>query len=218
MERLDYGHSAPILRRRFTLQIATLFSTLIMLVVVVLWMPRSIRYLQGEYWGHQCLNYAATGDVCHESHLMPDGNVWIDQARVPDCWTKFYACIFPYGFRSNGTVFLHKRNLRGGHERLVAIDVVVSDPSATSRGFYFRAKVFDCSSITQGARQVKDMDLATGSSVESYTPYHELRVFSVKADSMDHSHFTITMDLDGARRYEEGWLDDDDTIELVLRD
>ena len=70
MERLDYGHSAPILRRRFTLQIATLVSTLIMLVVVVLWMPRSIRYLQREYWGHQCLNYAATGDVCLQ--ITPD--------------------------------------------------------------------------------------------------------------------------------------------------
>jgi hypothetical protein len=219
MEKLDYGRSAPILRRQSTLKLATLFSGLVTLVVVIMWLPASIRYVQREYWGHQCLNYIPNdGEVCHESHLTSEEELWVDQARVPDCWTKFYSSVSPYGFRSNGTVFLHERRSRSGHERLVAIDVVVSDPHAMSRGFYFRAKIFDCSSITQGARQMKDMDLATGSSVESYTPYHDLRVYSVKADSMDHSHFTICLELDGKTKYEEGWLDDDDTIELVLRD
>src|SRR5207244_12252811 len=101
--------------------------------------------------------------------------------------------------------------------RLVVIDVVVSEPHAMSRGFYFRAHLFDCSSPMQGAKQVADMDLATGSSVESWTPYRELRVFSVKPGPFDQSHFTIEMDLERCRRVEEGWLKDDDTIELILK-
>jgi hypothetical protein len=201
-----------------TLHIATLVSFAILLIVLFLWLPRSIAYVKRSYWSHQCLSYAApANEVCHESHASGDGDVWVDTARVPECWTRFYSNISPYGFRSSGTVFLHKRRSPAGHERLVAIDVVVSEPHAMTRGFYFRARIFDCSSIFSGVTQVADMDLATGKTAETFTPYGDLKVMSVHPDSMDHSHFTIEMDLDGAHRMEEGWLCDNDTIELVLR-
>jgi hypothetical protein len=155
--------------------------------------------------------------VCHESHVNESGDVWVDTARVPECWTNFFATVSPYGFRSNGTALLHMRRSPAGHERLVAIDVVTSEQHAMTRGFYFRARVFDCSRLLRGPHQVADMDLTTGKSVETFTPYRDLRVTSVRADSLDRAHFTIEMDLDGSHRLEEGWLCDNDTIELVLR-
>jgi len=117
---------------------------------------------------------------------------------------------------AKATVFLHRRKLSTTGERLVVIETDAFKAS----GMASRTAGFHCHSIVPGTLTVPWREPRVGGSQELTVRLNMLdrfTVYSGQADPTDESHFTISYTVNGEVGTIDGWLRDDDHIELRPR-
>jgi hypothetical protein len=118
LPKLHYAPQSPADRHRRRLyRLIVILCSLSIVSVAYLWCPVMWSRVQLIYWQHRCL-----------VNEFPPGQPIFDQAanrsNIPVAWSNFYALLSPPGFRSAGTLFLHKRTTADGKSWLIALDLV----------------------------------------------------------------------------------------------
>jgi len=163
----------------------------------------------------QCLRYLGPADAVAKG--------------TPACWSFF----FPVESHSGEAVFfLHERVSPGGRRRLVVVPLELSNlrERAGPRWFFEGTRICACEVVPPwsshpglqrdpsvpntylaGVRFSDEPNLEIGIA-------QSVQVFNGQPDPLDASHFTIRYAVDGKQRFIDGWLQDDDTVRLSLRD
>ena len=135
--------------------------------------------------------------------------------RFPFVWRQF-----PVGQRSNddGIAFLHERQSLGGRRRLVIIGIRVY-------GHNDRHVVALTETVVCPATQNRPPDVARHQiraevlvDFNGFSDEGRLRLYAGQPDPTDASHLTIGYELDGKKGMIDCWLQDDDTVEMKVRD
>jgi hypothetical protein len=136
-------------------------------------------------------------------------------ATWPPCWQELQPNLSVPWFQCDTAIFLHQRISRAGHRRLVAVDfgqgivqaTVVSSP-------LIPWKVPECvwgnySNVGPVAAILGEIDIPSAKNAQSQ--------LAGEADADDAAHFTISFVMDGIPGHIDGWLEDDNTVRLCVR-
>jgi len=177
------------------------------------------------YWQRECMNYTRPANSVLFS---VDGNLRDpDYARDPTepqiyfwlepaCFRKFLAAsrVLPPARQGpgKGTVFLHERTSKSGNRRLVHVEVW-GDVNALWMIPSYEWSVIKPASLFDGAKVVNPnlQRQYSGRFVAATSSFGQF-------DENDSSHFTIGYQIGKRSDIIDGWLLDDDTILLKLRD
>jgi hypothetical protein len=191
---------------------------------VVLWGPHVGRRLVLLSLQRQCLAYEAPADsVVFDSRAtslpqlprsdpdlltLPFGARSAIGRSIP-CWRDYYLKINHAPMRSASTAYLHRARSPAGNERLIAIDLYTGVGGLS----------FNASTLTVGNLG------APPSMLVSFYPrlwleisrQQSIAVFAGQPDPQHADHFTMTAIIDGAPQTIDGWLTDEDHVDLGLR-
>ena len=181
----------------------------------VVWGPVRVAYLQ-----RQALAYHAAGDrAIYQAN--PEDKLSSSRALVfdaPMVWDRYLEAA---GMRTWPVLYLGRRVSPGGHERVVLARVagtysfLSSNVSQPSFHFGILAKTILQGTVTSLPREARPMTVGLGVEVVRGTP---VRMFAGQEDPVDQSHLTIVYDVGGQRGTIDGYLQDDDTVKLSVRD
>jgi hypothetical protein len=138
----------------------------------------------------------------------------------PSQWSNAARSATPSLRVHGATVFMHERTAADGHSRLVVLQY---SPTTLVPAFspYTDLKItlLEASRLhgtlaeiepdAEPPRKLLAHDLNAST--------RDLRIFAGQADGDDRSHFTIEYELNGQRGTLDGWLENDDTINIKLR-
>jgi hypothetical protein len=192
------------------------------LIVTVLagirWYPRAREHALMLWWQRKCMNHPRpvdrvvyTNDASRSDALLRDGGYRVmDGATrstflVPSYWSDLYAHVSPPGLKSQGTVFLGRMTTRSGKVRLVAIDMVLEDP--TRDDVLLIARVIEPGSALRRPRLISTIGgkfLSFGLTDRPVTPG--------QIDPQDPTHLVL---FDGRI---DGWLGEDGGVTFRPRD
>lgn len=219
-------YSPPVRRRRWRRYLLAML--LLAIIGTGVWFRKPIiGRAQLLYWQHQCLTYTrppgvaitdanGNGDLDFEvdSYWMNDGSTKYVYSLVPECWKKLrYGPLATQEMRlgRSGTAFLHERVSPAGHRRLVHVECLMAN--ALTLPEYLRCDV--CTPATPWSALVGPAPHRqyqySGRSVPA-------TLYFGQPDPADASHFTIDFTAEDRRGTIDGWLQDDDTVRLKLRD
>lgn len=141
---------------------------------------------------------------------------------VPPWWHP-PACYRPgalpsLGFspRYDSVAFTHARRFSGEPERLVVVEIASARQGAAGHTVVLTCFVLQPATGQIGSRVTRSA--APHSSVDfNLAAGRRLRAFAGQADPDDTSHFTIKVEIDGARRTIDGWLLRDGHSQLTDR-
>jgi hypothetical protein len=212
---LVYSPPLPWRRRRRVRWLATLALGALIASTGPLWVPPLAGRTLMLYWQQRCLGeHVSNSTVVHEhaASEVVSGGV----KRVPAHWEKLYDRISPPGLWSDGTVFLHELRSPRGTRRLVAVDVH-GPPAGQARGerdllaLYYHT--LEPGTVIRPPRllQTAGYSLVIDANRGAY------RIFAGIRDKNDPSHFTFDVEAAGRRTVWDGWLRDDDTVDLEER-
>jgi hypothetical protein len=155
------------------------------------------------------------------------------QFVIPPEWTRYHAkYLAPFsplgsaGLQSQGTLFLHERRSPSGNRRLVSVDLRISwGPESTAVDVEKRAIVpggwRSEPKETWGGPPAGDVNTTNLVGQRQHllnVPYGKtLKVIAGRPDPSDASHFTIDYEIDGRSETIDGRLNDDDSVDLKLR-
>ncbi|MDQ3441798.1 MAG: hypothetical protein M3478_15760 [Planctomycetota bacterium] len=226
--RLGYA-PAPPLHRRPRLRRWALFAGFTLLLVVALWLvPRTYRHVQLLRWQSHCLAYAATAsevvydnDPAEAKRLLALPRTYLKDPRdgaayrVPIEWIQFYLAA-GFGPQSTGTLFLHQRTSPSGRPVLLALDLNFN-PLSADRVMSMGERVIVPGALLRPPRQVASRQRGDGTQIR-IGQGSRVRVFAGQPDANNPSHFTIDYEMDGARHKLDGWLEDDQSVRIELRE
>ena len=204
--QLEYGSVPPWHRRRSSRRVVALCFGLIVLSFCLRWGNIFVERVKARYWFGQCMTYQAPKGTVG---LEPHSNGWA--VWTPEPWTKF--CLHWSGSApmTAGTLFLHERKTRTGASRLVAVDVV----GFTGRGtVQVQSWVFAPPVSIAPAR----CKLAVFGVLGMPGDAMNLRIYAGEPDAEDSSHFVMKYEAGAKSGLIDGWLRDDETVVLELRD
>jgi hypothetical protein len=226
--QLEYGRATPLYRssRWWTKAIVAC----LLVVVAILLVPRYLRHTQLLYWQRHCLTHHAPPDrVIFENdpeqaqRLLNgpdgyDGDVQNGAFLFPTVWRRFYQGVSGGLIASSGTAFLGERVTPAGQRVLVAVDLFLTAP-----GPNITTASFGVSVVTPGTsyRRPHPLPAATAVGDGRYVGLYaadRFRVFAGQRDAADGSHFTIEYDLNGKHHTLDGWLEDDQTVKIEIRE
>jgi hypothetical protein len=183
------------------------------------------------YWQRQCMKYdrppgtpvmvdqaTAKGDRDYAAPFGPPENA--DFALSPQCWSSFESAlqggrVAQVMSKSLGpktpTIFLHERISPAGHRRLVRVESIMSN--ALSLPYGLTADLYQPATVWRDAKLLGRPQLLNYSG-----RFVSAELFFGQPDPADASHFTIDFEVEGRKGVIDGWLRDDDTVQLKLRD
>lgn len=136
----------------------------------------------------------------------------------PDVWTRH-----PLLKWDPGPAFLHRLKNPRGETRLVGIDLSPLDDD-----LWFYPRVVIPAGLSTDARPARtrkeysllplDRQLHVALGLEKSSSTDAIRVYCGQPDPDDPTHFTIALEVNGAREVLDGWLQDDETVLLKPRD
>lgn len=152
------------------------------------------------------------------SYVATPGQVAYDESRseervvhVPRPWRKFFANWNGSGIpRTSGTLFLHERSTPIGKRRLVVVDVV---SIKGTRDLQVQSRVFEPPVGIAPARLISAATETLGLPAD---PGH-LQIFAGQIDPKNASHFILTYAIGNHHGLIDGWLKNDQTVILELR-
>lgn len=130
------------------------------------------------------------------------------------------------GLQSQGTLFLGERRSPAGNRRLVAVDLRVSWNNTNWTASVEKRAVVPGTLGTEPretwggppADDLKTTNLVGQRDVLFMFDWRQkVKLYAGRPDPADSSHFTIDYELDGRREVIDGWLRDDDAVELTQR-
>jgi hypothetical protein len=204
---LDYAPPSRWHRGRSARRIAALCLALIVAGLCVRWGGVLIHRVEARYWFGRCLSYSAKpNEVAYDG---PHDAGWA--AHAPRPWLKFFADWSGSGVpRSFGVLFLHERSTPSGERRLVAVDVV---SVGAKRYLQVQSRVFAPPVGMAPARLT-----STGATTLPLpADPGELQIFEGLIDPKNASHFELTFAIGDRRGLIDGWLKNDNTVILELR-
>ena len=172
------------------------------------------------YWQHRCAIYSFAPDAVVAS---VGGKPRVVSAPVPACWSG-YESMLPanaagawrgYSPMFQPTLaFLHRLRSPAGHAHVVAVRCVpLYLCSGSVRQAFCTAAVEPAAAWPLSSRPaMHGADCAGGFPVKV-----KVQVFGGQSDPADPSHFTIAYTVAGLPGTLDGWLRDDDTVELDVR-
>ena len=179
--------------------------------------PRWQAKTQDMALDRACLDYTAPSDfVVYETDpaevqkLLARGGGYRPGPEGACFSTPLEWMNYPLGKWTPGPAFLHERRSPAGNVRLVAI---VLDPRGDMRFFplVFRPTILQANRQTlPDRRDWVNRFLRVGLR-------EPVRMFAGQPDRADPSHFTITLAIGGKAEVIDGWLRDDDTVDLRPR-
>ncbi len=219
LPQLDYATFAPPWFKRERIRRGLIaITTVSLLLAAACGIYTNISRISLAYHRHQCMTFTAPPDrVVYESDpIKAKLLIASDQRYVVFEDTIRTACAFScqpwqrYNDRGEHVAFLHGRRKPDGDERLVA--VLFSPP-------FEWAGIFPCPYVEQAGKVQSYPN--SGRSVKSLVGFaceQTLRVFAGQPDPTDESHFTIVYEARNQRGTIDGYLQNDDTITLTIRD
>jgi len=208
--------------------------------------PHAYRLARIWYWERQCMNFAAApSEILYESlpagmPKPPIGPPYLDGddpqvaavripgtfslqsdpqtivSRDPICWIRFlqYSGNRTCNIAPSTLVFCHRLTSPSGHLRLVTIerdsfeDNGMTLDRSLAPAVYAFAGWKGCQNLIPGR---------SSNDIERYID-GPVRFFAGQPDQADASHFTIEYQwADGFRGFLDGYLRDDDTVDLKVR-
>lgn len=132
---IAYAPPLPQHRRRLR-RWSLAMAAAALLVLSYWWGPRASYRARLSYFQWRCARHAAPPDPIIYSEYPPDVQQMASAGTgyqpgpagtgavfsVPDDWSDFYGSLYPPGFRSRGTAFLHERRTPSGWPLLVSVD------------------------------------------------------------------------------------------------
>jgi hypothetical protein len=226
---LQYAPRPPALRNPRLRRYAILFVVGAMVVLTVLRAPRIINYVLLLRDQRQCMAYVAPPtqvvletDPVEAKKLLAAGADYLTNPQgtlaylIPPQWLTYYTPIGG-GFQTCGTVFLHERTSRTGVRCLVAVDANVV-PLAPRQVASMGARIIRPGSVFRGPRTGQNVTRGDGAQISFDRDAQRLTIFAGQPDPNDLSHFTIDYELDGARITLDGWLEDEQTVKIEIRE
>jgi hypothetical protein len=201
------------------------------------WLQKRVAMLSAQ---RACLDFTPAPDSVvfqQDGGVTYASNPWsfaaAQKPNVPLVWEGYFSAhVAPHSLipnpsiQSQGTLFLHERRSPAGNRRLVVVDLRVvwhrqgtvfqankraiepgtlrREPRETWGGPPF----FDLTATNLVGQNQQLMDVNYGSTV---------RFFPGVADPADASHLTIDYEIGDRRETIDGWLRDDDAVDLKLR-
>ena len=202
----------------------------VLAVGAVILAPKIVGYVSLLQLQRLCLNHTAPPtqvvletDPADAKKLLAADSRYVANGTmtglVPRYWTAYHASLGG-GFQTCGTVFLHERTTPQGVRCLVAVDAnrfplvpMNSRVDVVSLG----ARITRPGSVFRGPRGGRSVTRGDGAQVR-FDPFDRLTIYAGQADPADASHFTIQYDLAGVRHTVDGWLVDENTVKIELRE
>ena len=143
--------------------------------------------------------------------------------RLERTWYEFADLAFPPGAGSNATLFLHALRNSKGDSRLVELEGGIPRwvldgpvPAGSRQSFSLWCRVMRPARMLSDPQELNMTPFAV--QCDTYWPTDHLRWYAGHVDPSDPSHLTIDYELNGKSFILEGWLRDDDTVALKVRD
>jgi hypothetical protein len=203
---LHYAATPPWHGQRRWRAVLWTVAVLAMLFAGITWAPLGIHRLKTAYWTQQCLDYALPPDhIVVEESVMEDLRIF----ERPDAMDRLGAD----QFRSTSrwpVVFLHGRVSPSGVTRLVC---------AKSGGIGEAGFDMECDVFAPGTGGMEPRYLRSTTSWIAATMHKGsvFRIFAGQPDSVDPNHFMFDFEIDGTRSTVDGWLRNDETVLLAVR-
>jgi len=205
--QLDYAQTPPPWYSRRLLRLTALACIVAASVFAGLkWLPPLWDSMQTFYWRRQAMAYTASpnsviywqgkGAVSPEDFFVPKPREMLEGYDVWGLWAN---------------VFLHSRTRPSGGERLVTVDLADTTFSL-ERKVRFVANASQSGSLYG---QTWSDPVSLGMPFEQND---SLRIYAGQPDPADHSHFTIGYEMNSRSGIIDGWLQDDDSVKLKVRD
>jgi hypothetical protein len=220
--QLDYAPQPPLSRHRKHVRlIALVIFVGVLGVGIRLWLPSTMQRMEELYAQHQCMAYMAPpSETAYEEapaeaaghggpeHWEASGSDGILEwsGSVPQPWRHFTSSASPQGkSKISAVVFMHGRKSKSGNERLVMVEVWDSSWSAqVIRPGWMLKRPSLLSAMPFPLAPLRNRD-------------ERLKVFAGQSDLFDESHFTIGYAVDDEAGIIDGWLQDNDTVKLTVR-
>jgi hypothetical protein len=195
------------------------------------WKPISHRVALLK-WQRECLRYLpAPDEVAYTNYpdgqelLKADNTYRTYNGTSPDVyglcppWAKFAQALAGGPNRQDASgyyyrpmiIFLHRRQSPSGEPRLVAVYAPAGDSIE-----YVVLKIGTL--ISQPQRLKRSRGVTTGYSILNRRGEDPLRVYMGEPDPSDASHFTIRYETPSGSGVIDGWLRDDESVALRVRD
>ncbi len=231
--QLEYAPRPPALAGARLRRWGLILVLTVLLIGAVITAPNIVKYVTLLQYQRRCLTYAPPPtqvvletDPTEAKKLLVDPryvrdlgsmNAWF----VPPQWLAFHTSVGG-GFFTSGTAFLHERTTPQGVRCLVAIDVnLIPLPPLlnvkASRAASLEARIIRPGTAFHGPRFGGSVTLGDGVRIR-FDSDERLTMFAGQPDPIDPSHFTIHYDLGGLRHTLDGWLVDDETVKIELRE
>jgi len=209
--RLDYAPTLPWRRTRRARHLFALLFFLPLAGGAALLYPRVRDQWQVLEWQSRCM--AAPVPPGAVVFKTSSGGV-SDAAGVPFAWRNLYATISPPGLASGSTVFLQEMRTPAGKRRLVAVDIDQVTMRLPFRGPHHLS--LSARVIRPGAGIIGPQLLST-SDHSVVIADENSRIVAGARDPADPSHFTFTYECAGRSTVYDGWLRDDDNVDIQER-
>lgn len=214
---ISYAPISPSRRRRRMVRRGVL-AVLLLAAAGCAWWWHEPLLAHGQllYWQHKCQTHTFAPDAVVASSAGPGGET---VAPVPAHWAA-YEATFANGrswksLLTETFVFLHRRRSPAGHERIVAVRCVPHYlTSASVIQAFHPFTVTPAAAWPLGGRPT----LREGRFDGGYPVDGAVRVFGGQPDSADPSHFTIAYTVNDRPGVIDGWLRDDGTVDLQVRE
>ena len=209
--------------------------------------PTVLHQSQLLYWQRQCMKFSLPPDmvVCEENptaaaRLLKDSRYTPFTVRsvsdgldphlptvkaaalAPQCWQSFRNAPYTNNYRlidSGGPVavaFLGQRISPAGHRRLVCVEFAPGRDFLPSFGrSNYAVAVTPATWTTPPSSPVRQGYFDGAVTFES--PLPSMRIYAGQPDPKDASHFTIRYQMMSRQDFIDGWLKDDDSVNLHLR-
>jgi hypothetical protein len=206
--QLDYGQPPALHRRRRFQRWAIIGAIVAVLITAVAQSPSWLRGIRRAYYERQCKAYIAeVNQIACEVNLAtgtlvspPAGS----RNRVPECWRQFGVYGGIRNSASDAILFLHERRAQNGRTRLVELQV----DGGLGVGLSASSAIYREDYVSFGDLFVSFRRTHTG----------VLRVYAGQPDPADASHLTIRYQIDTQSGIIDGWLENDHTVKLQVRD
>lgn len=228
-------HSQRRIGRLFTVTVLILaLSVAAYKAAPILW-----RHAKLSYWQHRAMTFQPPDrqivyddDPAHYRKLLDSGE--FDELtgsysgstaiRLEATWYEFAGATLPYDHVvMNATLFLHELRKSNGEARLVEIEGGIPRcvldgplPAGSRQSFGLWCRVMRPAGMFSDPQELSMTPFQV--QCDSYSPTDRLRWFAGHIDHNDASHLTIDYELNGKSFTVDGWLRDDDTIALKVRD
>ncbi len=223
-------HYAPVKpgERRRKAEKWFIYLVVLAVLVGVAWKlgPMAWHRTRLLYWQHSALQYDTPSDQIVYDNVPGDAKELLKNAEYNEenkhdgrvslsanAWQKFYEVFSPPGRNSLATLFVHERSNNHG-SRLVVIEATVGlYAMSDSGGELLTATVIKPGSIFAEPELVTDG--------EDHDVFHRrgarFKYFAGQPDPKDPTHFTIDCRIDGKPMTIDGWLREDDKIDISTR-